>query len=1044
MRAHASAYGVAATGTLKAVVHELKGDDPLAPVTVVVRDNISAVSTRRALAHGIGDRAGIAAVNVTTLRRVADHVLSIAGSTLPPVTSAQLTTAWRAELSDAPGVFESVATHPATVRALARAHQELRLLEPAALASVAESGSLAKDLVCLHRNVTRGVLEGRRDDAQVLRDAIAVLSREPKIAADLGGVVLHLPDELYQLEIDFVRALDAVASAMRVIVGMTGDPRVDEFATRQFAGDDEWTLQPAGDRVLAGDELRATDRQPTASRVIHASDADDEVRAVVREVVAALASGIDAHRIATLYPKDVPYARLLHDHFAVTGIATNGPGVESLRNRAVADAFLRLLALDPDNLERVAVFDWLGRASIRTVDASAAPRTRWERVSREAGVTRGDWATRLSEHRATLQARLDQDRDDPDASSASIAHQERALETVGALGSFIDELSALLRVGRRSQTWQELSEWALGTFRRYFGSADALNRLPEPEQRAATAIELTLRGLAELDEGGPRAEIELLIEILDVDLDQRRPRVGRFGEGVFVGPITAAASLDVTDVYVLGLSEDLFPGRQVADPLLPDEAREVAGLRTSRDRLRSKNRAFLAAFGGAPRVTASFPRGDLRRGSERLPSRWLMPTIQRMAANPNLAATRWFEAVAPEIISVDSHWRGINQAEFPSTEQEWRLRRTAAAGRLDDPVIAAAEVMAVAHTSEDFTRFDGNLAGVEGLPDYALGAIPISPTALEKYAGCPHAFFVERLLMVESLESPEEIVSVQQRDIGNIVHETMDRLARECAGELPGYGVPWSTQQRDRMRKIAEEVMSSYERRGLTGHPRLWEREREALRADLEWILDEDDRIRAARSARVVASELAFGQKGAAPVRVEIDGGALMMRGSADRVDEVDDGTLIVTDFKTGRSDSFRKIAGDPVVGGTKLQLPLYAHAARAAFGNERVEARYWFVGRRNRGDVVPVVLNEDLETLYRATLSTLVRGIREGRFIARPPKSDDWSTARVYCAYCNPDGVGYGHVRATAARKQSDPALADLFSLIAPDVNGEADDDAH
>ncbi len=57
-----------------------------------------------------------------------------------------------------------------------------------------------------------------------------------------------------------------------------------------------------------------------------------------------------------LYPTDVPYARLLHDHLAVAGIATNGPGVESLRNRAVADAFLRLLALDPDNLERVAVF----------------------------------------------------------------------------------------------------------------------------------------------------------------------------------------------------------------------------------------------------------------------------------------------------------------------------------------------------------------------------------------------------------------------------------------------------------------------------------------------------------------------------------------------------------------------------------------------------------------------------------------------------------------------------------------------------------------
>ncbi len=213
------------------------------------------------------------------------------GSTLSPVTCAQLTTAWRAELSDAPGVFESVATHPATVRALARAHQELRLLNPAALTSVAESGSLARDLVRLHQSVTVGVLDGRRDEARVLRDAVATLREEPRVAADLGGVVLHLPDELDPLEIDFVRALDVVASAMRVIVGMTGDPRLDEVVTRQFAGDGEWTLQPAGDRVLAGDELEVTDRQATASRVIHASDADDEVRAVVREVVEALASG---------------------------------------------------------------------------------------------------------------------------------------------------------------------------------------------------------------------------------------------------------------------------------------------------------------------------------------------------------------------------------------------------------------------------------------------------------------------------------------------------------------------------------------------------------------------------------------------------------------------------------------------------------------------------------------------------------------------------------------------------------------------------------
>ena len=1026
MRIHASAYGVAAVDTLRGLVARLKGDDPLSQVTVVVRDNIGAITARRALARGVGGRAGVAAVDVTTLRRVADTLLSFAGSTLLPVTTARLTAVWRAELLAAPGLFETVATHPATVRALARAYGELRGLQPSELATVEASGPLAADLVDLHGRVAGRALIGRQDEAAVLRDATELAERKPRSTSILGALIVYQPDELDALEIGFVRALESSLGGVDVVLGATGDTKLDRETREQF---DASAIETVSGSVV--------DLAPaTASRVIHASDADDEVRAVVREVVALLAGGTEAHRIAALYPTDVPYGRLLHDHFAQAGIRTNGPGVRPLRDRAIADAFLTLLALDPDDLHRVAMFDWLGRAPILTADGDTVPRTQWERLSREAGVTGGDWMPRLDEHRARLEARLTQDRDHPDVSPASIAYQERALETSTALGTFVDDLTTILRAGHAERSWANLSQWALDIFRRYFGATDAMNRLPELEQRAAAAIETTLRGLAELDEFGTEPSLDLLIEILDIDLDQRRPRIGRFGEGVFVGPLSAAASLDVTDLFALGLSEDLYPGRQAPDPLLPEVVRQLTTLPTSGRRVRAKHRAILTALACAPRVTASFPRGDMRRGSERLPSRWLMPTLRTMARMPELEATRWFEAPAPDIVSIDSHWRGIGQAESPSTEQEWRLRHHAGGGILDDAAIGAAEALAAARLSDAFTRFDGNVAGVEGLPDYAQGGIPISPTALERYAGCPHTFFVERLLGVKALESPEEIITILQRDIGNIVHETMDGLAREFADELPGYGEPWSQVQRERMRDIAEEIMSSYERRGLTGHPRLWEREREALRADLEWILDEDDRVRAARDARVVASELAFGLRGAPPVRVEIDGGALTMRGSADRVDEARDGTLIVTDFKTGSSGSFKKIANDPIVAGTKLQLPLYAHAARAAYGKKVVEARYWFVGRRNRGDVVPVVLDENVETVYRTALATLVRGIREGRFIARPPKDDDWSW--VQCNYCNPDGVGYGHVRSAAARKRTDAALEDLFSLIDPPTHVE------
>jgi len=79
------------------------------------------------------------------------------------------------------------------------------------------------------------------------------------------------------------------------------------------------------------------------------------------------------------------------------------------------------------------------------------------------------------------------------------------------------------------------------------------------------------------------------------------------------------------------------------------------------------------------------------------------------------------------------------------------------------------------------------------------------------------------------------------------------------------------------------------------------------------------------------------------------------------------------------------------------------------------------------------VRLDTQLEEIYRSALETLSTGIRDGQFIARPPASDDF--AWVQCAYCNPDGVGYGHVRTASERKRTDAALAELFGLLDPSV---------
>ncbi|MCP2370896.1 hypothetical protein BJ978_001572 [Agromyces terreus] len=1101
------------------MVGDAKRGDPLAPVTVVVRDNIGAVGTRRALARGVGGRPGVAAVDVVTLRRVAEQVLAAAGETRPPVTSARLTAIWRGRLVEAAGCFEPVVHHAATVRALVRAHGELREADGAALAAVAALGELGADLVRLHREVTRIALDGRRDEVAVLEDAAGLIRGGSAGVYGFGEVILYLPDEPSPVERSFVEAMDAAAARpVTVLLGMCGVAEVDEPLVAAFGGgrgSESWR-ESGNDTTHARAETDGAPEhpcEPHATRILHASDSDDEVRAVIREVRALLADGAAAHRIAVLHAQQVPYGRLLHDHLAGAGIAANGPGVRALRDRAVADAFLTLLALDPDDLRRAAFFDWLGRAPIRLserADAASAPRTRWERLSREAGVTAGDWGERLADHEARQRARLAEEtaeqertggteRDGTDRDrSGSIAYRERAIAETQALAGFVAELRTRLAAGRELADWAAFGAWALELFHRYLGRSDRMNRLPEDEQRAATGIEQALGAITELDGIGMPPTLEHLVEILEVDLDGRRSRVGRFGDGVFVGPVDSAPSLDVDHVFVLGLDEDLYPGRAHVDPLLPDALRVQTGgaLDTARDRLRRRHRAPLAAFavGGSTAtiddkidstsdgttddmtdsasstaadapptsVTATFPRGDLRRGAERLPSRWLMPTLRAISGRPDLEATRWSEASGQAMHSVASHWAGIARADRPATEQEWRLRtladrrdadRIGAAGTSTstngnatadaagndhdadaalpgDTAFAAAVALIAARRGDAFTRFDGNLAGVDGLPDYAGGIQLVSPTALEKYAGCSHAFFVERLLGVRPLESPEEILRLRTVDSGSIIHTVLDRLVTESPS-LPGYGEAWTAGHRERMREIADQVMDDFERRGLTGHPRLWATDREALHRTLDRILDIDDQAHAERDSRIIASELPFGMRDAPPVRITIDGGAVAMRGSADRVDETLDGTLLVTDFKTGSAGNFKGISNDPVAAGTKLQLPLYAHAARDAFGRDRVEAAYWFVGKRDHGTRIPVVLDDTLERTYADALATLVGGIRDGHFLAKPPATDDFMY--VQCPFCNPDGVGYGHVRGPSERKRTDAALRRLYGLIDP-----------
>ena len=726
-----------------------------------------------------------------------------------------------------------------------------------------------------------------------------------------------------------------------------------------------------------------------------------------------------------------PYGRLLHEHLTAVGIVTNGPGVLSVAHRSLSRGFLALLRLAHDGITREALFEALGQLRV----GGTLPLGRWEAIARESGVVAGGhWSVRLDAQLDILQRRSDALAGDEDEVAQSRREGiERSRERTQALREFVIDLEREFAAATAMSGWSELAAWAERLLRRFLPPSDETSTLPPGEQYALVALESAIAEAATLDAISPRANLSTLIDTLDAALDAARPRVGRFGEGVYVAPLSAAGVLDVDAVFVAGLAEDAYPGRAALDPLLPDEVRAVVSPRLpdSRDAIAEKERVLLAAFASAGDVVATFPRGDLRRNTARLPSRWLVPTLAALGGVPDLTATTWEKATGESIRSVHSHWGETRATPTPATEREWRLRSLASGQALDDAAVAAAVELIEARTTDAFTRFDGDLRHVrDGLPDYAGTGALVAPTTLERYAKCPHAYLMQDVLRVRPLEEPEESVTITPMDVGNLMHEAFDVFFRALGDSAPGFGEPWTPDHHAGLQEVAITIAEHFEARGLTGHQRMWARERDSILRDLDRMLTDDSERRAAADSKVRATELGFGDDGPA-AEVAVAGGVVRMKGKIDKVDERRDGTLEVTDFKTGKSHYFADIRKDPVVAGTKLQLPAYALAASAAYDAEVSLTEYRFIRERPEIAVVGIPLDGSVAETYAQTLGVLSESIAGGLFPAKAPDQPDYRF--ISCPYCNPDGVGHAEVRGRYERKRHAPELSTLIGLIDP-----------
>lgn len=1044
-------YGRPAAAALRAAVASAKGDEPLAPVTVVVPTNHVGVATRRLLGSGAlgpacGQGTGMAAVDFLTVERLAELLggARLAAAGRRPVSTPVLAAALRTELAVGPGVFGPVAGHAATEAALVGAYRELRDLSPAALVAVSGQGARAADVVRLCRAATDRLASSWYDEVDLADAAAAGISHTPW-ASRLGSLIVYLPQ---RLSCSGARLLAAATAAGPVLVlaGATGQPGADaevHASVRRITPD---APGPPPDEEGEGDA--ATPATARRTQLVTASDPDDEVRHAVRAVVDAVRAGTPLDRIAILYAGPQPYARLVHEHLAAAGIAWNGAAVAPVAQRVAGRTLLELFALAQSGFRRQDLFAWLAAAPVRH-EGRSTPVGAWERLSRRAAVVAGgpEWDQRLTRLADELDSAADTAEANPDSPPwLPDRHREdagRARSLRAFVLRLVDEVGDAAAAHR---SWGAHAAWARRMLDDVVGAAPKRTSWPADEASAADRVERAIDRLGALGDVEGPVGLDVFTRTLQLELESDLGRVGRFGNGVLVGDVAMGLGLDLDLVVVLGLVEGAFPAQVRDDSLLPDAEREAAGgeLALRRQRVDRQHRQFLAALAGAGARLLCVPRGDLRRTSERVPSRWALDVASRLAGrrlwSPDLLA-----ASAPWAAHVASFDAGLRTMAAPATDQEHRLRSLLARQRVDDAVLLAGDEVVAARRSDGFTRFDGHLAGL-AIPSPADHVT--SPTRLERWAACPFAYLLESVLGVRHVENPEEQLTLSPVERGNLVHEVLEQfilgvLGRPAA-ERPAPHEPWPEADRKAVAMLGEERCDVYEARGLTGRPIFWRRDREAILRDLERFLDADDAHRRTHGTNPLEAELAFGLPGDRLGAVAIalpDGRAVRFRGRADRVDVGDAGhghTIHVVDYKSGRTTGFEGLcAEDPDLRGTKLQLAVYGAAgqrvARMTEGTEAgvVHAEYWFVS--SKGDFKRVGYDVTPEVLTRVgrNLAVMVAGIEAGVFPARPVAS---STAIwVDCHPCDPDALGVTELRRSWERKRTDPALAPYANLAEP-----------
>ena len=1034
----------------------------LAPVTVVGPSQYANLSLRQELG-----RSGFANVRFILLPMLAELLggASMAQAGRRPLTPVLEAVAVRGALQSAQEPLAQVKEHRSTQGSVRQSFRQLRQVSGAVLRELEKpvlnpadgSGSARREIVRLYRQFRHRTDDGWYDYEDLVEAAAeAVAAAAAPALRDLGLIIFYLPRNLTPGQINLILAL-AVKARCAALLGTTGDNDADGPVDQLAA-----MLQPVlGEAQSAGGGGSTMPLLPGEASLHVAPDAHEELRRVIRRIMANAESGMPLHRMAVLYRMDQPYGSLARDELELAGIRVAGPGRKPLGDTAAGRTLTGLLRLSStigtdDALRRDDVMAWLTDCPIRRpryMEREAFSPARWDAISRKAGVVRGlaQWRKELTAY--AVQMERDAESADDEVSEARVAGMLSDAGTARGALLFVENLAKDVQPPRTSTSsggskWGEFCRWADGLLGKYLR-----RNLSEDESAAKERIDRILQELPAADGLDSDATLTAFRQVIEGSLQSPMGHTGVTGEGVFVAPFSAATGMSFDAVWIVGMIEGSVPPPIGMDPLLPEKEWEEAGGAPVQDKRKAQERYdYLSAMATAPRRSLSFPVSDPSLRRRAFPAPWLLEQASALESD-KVTSDTLINLKRPWLTVTASMEGSLSSLDVAADRYDYDLQRllqwkqdhpSNGSGRSDtiphplvkDGPLARAAQMGRSRAGGSLTEFDGNLSSVAENARFALnlGSYPLSPTSLETWAACPFRYFLGRVLNLSALDDPEEETVISRLNRGSLVHEILEKFVEEAAasGNLPVGGQSWGEESARRLRRIADDVFREYERRDLTGKTVLWLVEREKILADLDTFLEKDPELRAQYGSAHTLVETRFGQGEGWQEAIDQDS-QIRFRGAIDRIDLNANGApTLIMDYKTGKSDdSIKALNADPIDKGRRLQLGAYSLAAKRRFPQaERVPAIYWFI--TERGDFKsapsePFDIN-DPETLkrFREGVSAITEGIRSGTFPANPGPQG-WSSN---CAYCDFDTLCQSRRFRLWEQKKRDPLVSNYLSL--------------